>query len=90
MGEGGVYVRGELDLVDVVLLESFGGAQREAGPDDVFGIDGRDEEGGFVGGNVVNEVAVLELAAGQVIEEATLAGKFLVNMLVSQGESIKK
>lgn len=71
--QGGVQLRGELDLVDVVLLESLIDAEGETGPDDAFGVDGGDKEDRLGGLDVVDVVAVGEVAAGKVVEESALA-----------------
>lgn len=62
-----------LDVVDVVQVEGVVNGGGQAGPDDVLGVDGGDEEGGLVGLDVVDEEAVGEVAAGEVVEEAALA-----------------
>jgi hypothetical protein len=71
VGEGGVEFGGQLDLVDVVLCESFVDANGETGPDNVVGVDGRNEEDGFGGLDVVDEVAIGEVAACEVVKVST-------------------
>ncbi len=73
LGEGRVDLGRGADFVDVVLLQGILGGGRQAGPDDVFGVDGGDEEGRLVGLGVVDEVAVGEVAAGEVEKVAALA-----------------
>ena len=74
VGEHGVHIRGELDLVDVVLLEGLLRAEGQAGPDNVVRVDGRDEQRGAVGGDVVREVAVSEAVCPcQVVEVSALS-----------------
>lgn len=68
--------------VDVVLFEGFRGREREAGPDDAVGVEGRDEEGEAGGGDVVGQVAVGEEAAGEVEEMAALSMGFLCQVAV--------
>lgn len=44
VGEGGVDLGGELDLVDIVAAQGVVDAEREAGPNDIIRINGGDEE----------------------------------------------
>ncbi len=76
-----------LDIVDVVQVEGVVDGGGQAGPDDVLGVDGGNEEGGLVGLDVVDEEAVGEVAAGEVVEEAALAG-LLADSLPKVGDSI--
>lgn len=72
MGEGDADLVCELDFVDVVLAQGVVNAQREAGPHDLIGVDGRDEERQLIGLDVVGELAVGAVAAAQVVEVAAL------------------
>lgn len=72
LGEDRRDFGGWFDIVDIVEFEGVVNCGGKAGPDDVLGVDGRDEEGGLVGLDVVDEVAVCEVAASKVVEEATL------------------
>jgi hypothetical protein len=72
--EGSVEFGGELDFVDVVLREGLVDADGETGPDDIVGVDGRNKEYGFRGLDVVDEIAVGEVAAGEVVEVSALTG----------------
>lgn len=72
VGEGSVEFRGQLDLVDFVLREGFVDANGETGPDNVVGVDGRNEEDRFGGLDVVDVVAIGEVAAGEVVKVSSL------------------
>jgi hypothetical protein len=72
VGEYWVDLCGEPHLVDVVHLQRIVDADGEARPDDIVGVDRRDEEDGLVGLNVVDDFAIGEVATGEVVEEATL------------------
>lgn len=74
MCEGSVEFGGELDFVDVVLRKGLVDADGETGPDDIVGVDGRNKECGFRGLDVVDESAVGEVAAGEVVEVSALTG----------------
>jgi hypothetical protein len=52
------------DGVDVVQGEGFFGGSGQTGPDYGVGVDGRDEEGAFLRGDVVGEVGVGERTSG--------------------------
>ena len=75
VGERRVDLGRQLDLVDVVQPEGVVDGGRQAGPDDVVGVDRGDEERRLGGLDVVGEVAVGEVAAGQVVEVAALAAR---------------
>lgn len=72
--ESSVELSGELDFVDVVLREGLVDADGKTGPDDIVGVDGRNEECGFRGLYVVDESAVGEVAPGEVVEVSALTG----------------
>lgn len=72
--EGCVDVVCVLDLVDVVQLEGLLGGGRQTRPYNRLRIDGRDEQRGLGRGYVVDVMAVGQLAAGYVVEEAPLSG----------------
>lgn len=73
MSQCSVDLGGELDLVDVVQLEGVVDGCWQAGPDDIVRVDRGDEERRLGGLDVVGEVAVGQIAAREVVEEATLA-----------------
>lgn len=73
LGEGRVDLVCRADFVDVVLLQGILGGGRQAGPDDVFGVDRRDEEGRLVSLGIIDEVAVGKVAAGEVVKVTALA-----------------
>lgn len=73
MSQRRVDLGGVLDLVDVVQLEGLVDGGWKAGPDDIVRIDRGDEEGRFGRLDVVGEVAVGQVAAGEVVEVAALA-----------------
>lgn len=76
----GVDLGGELDLVDIVQLQHVVDGDGKAGPDDIFGINGRNEEGRLGGLDVVGVVAVCEVAAGEVVEESALSVREAVSV----------
>jgi hypothetical protein len=73
--EGSVEFGGELYFVDVVLREGLVDADGETGPDDIVGVDGRDEECGFRGLDIVYESAVGEIAPSEVVEVSALTAR---------------
>lgn len=75
MSQRSVDLGGVLHLVDVVQLESLVDGGWETGPDDIVRVDRGDEEGRLGGLDVVGEVAVGQVAAGEVVEVATLTMK---------------
>jgi len=72
-----IDVVGVLDFVHLPLLPRLFGADGEAGPYDALGIDGRDEEDRSGRVHVVEEVAVGQRAAGEVVEEPALSVSLL-------------
>lgn len=87
--QSSVQLRSELDVVDIVLLEGLVDAKREARPDDAIGIDGRNKEDRLGGLDVVDVVAVGEVAPGKVVEESALTidlseGVFKLSIIVNR------
>jgi hypothetical protein len=79
MCKGRGYLVCSEDLVDVVEGKSFVHREGQAGPDYRFGLDGWDEECGFVVVDVVCEIGVGQRAASQVVEESTLSGVVFIS-----------
>lgn len=76
-GEMGVYCVGGENFINIVESESFFWGKGETGPNDGFGIDWWDEEGTLAGGDVVGEVGIGKIAAGEVVKVATLSERRL-------------
>ena len=71
-GKSSVDLGGESDFVDIVELEGIVNGDGETRPDDVLGIDGRNEEDGLGGLDVVGVVAVGHVGTGQIVKETAL------------------
>lgn len=72
VSQGGINFGAQLHFVDLKHFEGVIDADGQARPDNIVGVDGRDKQGGLVGLHVVDEVAVGEVAAGEVVEPPSL------------------
>lgn len=73
------------DFVNVELCLGLFDGHGQAAPWDGFGVNGGDEEGKCIGGNVVSEEGIWERAAGE-IEEGTALAKWCFRIRVGEQE----
>lgn len=73
VGQCGIDLGGEFDLVHVVLSQGIVNAEGKTGPDNIIGVNGGDEQSRSTGLDVVCNGAVGNIATSEVVKVSALS-----------------